>query len=74
MGMSVGHSPNEPHWTPDMRKDDGDITEADKKDAKRRIQGSASVGDSPDDSPDEETARRRASAQPTMTTMAASAM
>ncbi|ROT41136.1 C2 domain-containing protein, partial [Sodiomyces alkalinus F11] len=40
-GMSIGHSLDEPQWTPDMRKNEEDITEADKKDAKRRIQGSA---------------------------------
>ncbi|TDZ14371.1 Phosphatidylserine decarboxylase proenzyme 3 [Colletotrichum sidae] len=39
-GMSIGHSPDEPQWAPDMRKDEKDITEADKKDAKRRIGGS----------------------------------
>ena len=49
MGMSVGHAPGEPQWTPDMRKDEGDITEADKKDAKRRIQG-AVTEESPEDS------------------------
>ncbi|KAH6690324.1 phosphatidylserine decarboxylase [Plectosphaerella plurivora] len=40
-GMSIGHSPDEAQWTPDMRKDDKDVTEAEKKEAKRRIQGSA---------------------------------
>nr|XP_036584963.1 phosphatidylserine decarboxylase [Colletotrichum truncatum]KAF6794731.1 phosphatidylserine decarboxylase [Colletotrichum truncatum] len=39
-GMSIGHSPDEPQWTPDMRKDEKDVTEAEKKDAKRRIGGS----------------------------------
>lgn len=47
--MSVGHAPSEPQWTPDMRKDEDQITEADKKDAARRIQG-ASGEESPDDS------------------------
>ena len=37
--MSIGHAPGEPQWAPDMRKDDGQITEADKAEAKRRIQG-----------------------------------
>ena len=41
-GMSVGHAPNEPQWTPDMRKDDAQITEVDRVDAKRRIQGQVS--------------------------------
>lgn len=48
--MSVGHGPAEPQWAPDMRRDDRDITAADKADAKRRIQGQ--VGN-PDESPDE---------------------
>jgi len=49
--MSVGHSPNEPQWTPDMRKNDTDITEHEKREAKRRIQGSASgEEESPEDS------------------------
>ena len=38
--MSIGHAPEEPQWVPDKRKDDAEITEAEKKDAKRRIQGS----------------------------------
>ena len=48
--MSVGHAPSEPQWTPDMRKDEDQITEADKKDAKRRIQGGKGEEESPDDS------------------------
>ena len=51
-GTSVGHSPNESQWTPDMRKDEKDVTEQDKKDAKRRIQGSLSLEESPEDSDD----------------------
>ena len=43
--MSIGHSPNHPQHTPDMRKDASDVTEADKKDAKRRIQGSGFADD-----------------------------
>ena len=39
VGMSVGHTPSEPQWTPDMRKDEKDLTEADKIDAHRRIRG-----------------------------------
>lgn len=49
VGMSVGHAPGEPQWTPDMRKDEDQITEADKQDAKRRIQGQVAE-ESPDDS------------------------
>lgn len=52
--MSVGHSPNETQWTPDMRKDDKDITEQDKREAKSRIQGGFQLEegiDSSDDSP-----------------------
>ncbi|KAK0745217.1 phosphatidylserine decarboxylase-domain-containing protein [Apiosordaria backusii] len=50
VGMSVGHSPTEPQWTPDMRKDDTQITEADKQDAKRRIQGQVAEESPNDDS------------------------
>lgn len=50
VGMSVGHAPGQPQWTPDMRKDEDQITEADKKDAKRRIQGQVGEAESPDDS------------------------
>jgi phosphatidylserine decarboxylase len=38
--MSIGHSPNEPQWTPDMKKADQDISEKERADAKRRIEGS----------------------------------
>ncbi|KAK1589620.1 phosphatidylserine decarboxylase [Colletotrichum navitas] len=38
-GMSVGHAPDQPQWGPDMRKDAKDVTDAEKKDAKRRIGG-----------------------------------
>ena len=47
--MSVGHAPGEPQWTPDMRKDETQVTEAEKKEAKRRIQGQVAE-ESPDDS------------------------
>jgi phosphatidylserine decarboxylase len=46
--MSVGHAPGEPQWAPDMRKGDDEITEADKAEAKRRIQGQVA-----EESPDE---------------------
>ncbi|KAB5577669.1 phosphatidylserine decarboxylase-domain-containing protein [Coniochaeta sp. 2T2.1] len=45
-GMSIGHSPNQPQHAPDMRKDASDVTEEDKKEAKRRIQGSGFAEDS----------------------------
>lgn len=47
--MSVGHAPSEPQWTPDMRKSEDQITEADKQDASRRIKGGVAE-ESPDDS------------------------
>lgn len=51
VGMSVGHSPNEPQWRPDMPKDETEVTEQDKIDAKRRIQGSTMAEDiTPEDS------------------------
>lgn len=51
--MSVGHAPNEPQWTPDMRKDEADITSEDKANAKRRIQGQVAE-ESPEDSGNDE--------------------
>ncbi|CAK7234025.1 phosphatidylserine decarboxylase [Sporothrix bragantina] len=51
VGMSVGHSPDEPQWCADMPKAETEVTEQDKIDAKRRIQGSTQTEDiSPDDS------------------------
>lgn len=47
--MSVGHAPGEPQWAPDMRRGEDQITEADKLDARRRIQGQVAE-ESPDDS------------------------
>jgi phosphatidylserine decarboxylase len=51
-----------------------EITEADKKEAKRRIQGSIAVEDSPDGSGDDIMAQRRLSRTITVNTLAASAM
>ena len=48
--MSIGHSPGQGQWTPDMRKKDEDVTEQEVREAKRRIQGSGSAEDSPEDS------------------------
>lgn len=73
--MSIGHSPEEPQHTPDMRKNDQEITEEDRRQAKRRIQGSVIAGDSPDDSGEDENGRKRAPGRaPTVNTLAASAM
>ncbi|KAI9172370.1 Phosphatidylserine decarboxylase proenzyme 3 [Paramyrothecium foliicola] len=77
VGMSVGHSPDQPQWTPDMRKNEQEITEAEKENAMRRIQGSISV--SPEDlhTPgisDDDKKTRRKSVAPTVNTLAASAM
>lgn len=38
--MSIGHSPSQSQHTPDMRKKDEDVTEQEKAEAKRRIEGS----------------------------------
>ena len=40
MGMSIGHHPEQPSYTPDMRKDEENITIEDRQEAKRRIEGS----------------------------------
>ncbi|KAK3378095.1 phosphatidylserine decarboxylase-domain-containing protein [Podospora didyma] len=66
VGMSVGHSPTENAWKPDMPKNEDQITEADKKEAKRRIQGSVmSEGglESPDDSDEISPAAAKANAK-----------
>lgn len=44
VGMSIGHHPSQTQHAPDMRKKDEDITESEKADAKRRIQGSIDLG------------------------------
>lgn len=38
--MSIGHTPDQPPHTPDMRKDSSAVTHEEKQDAKRRIEGS----------------------------------
>ncbi|CZS88218.1 related to phosphatidylserine decarboxylase [Rhynchosporium graminicola] len=40
VGMSIGHHPTQSQHTPDMRKKDEDITDREKAEAKRRIEGS----------------------------------
>lgn len=49
VGMSVGHSPHISQHAPDMRKDENEVTEEDKREAKRRIQGNIAE-ESPDES------------------------
>lgn len=71
--MSIGHSPNEPQWTPDMRKNAEDVTEAEKREAKRRIQGNLSQENSSEGSGDDDTRHHRKS-MPTVDTLKASAM
>ena len=72
--MSVGHSPGEPQWTPDMRKNEQEITEAEKESAMRRIQGSVSVAPEDLHHLDSGEGSRRKSVAPTVNTLAASAM
>ena len=48
--MSVGHAHGIPQHAPDMRKDASDVTEEEKRTAKRRIQGNVTGEESPDDS------------------------
>lgn len=40
--MSIGHHPAQMQHTPDMRKNEEDITESEIAEAKRRIEGSIS--------------------------------
>ena len=42
--MSIGHSPTKAPHTPDMRKNQEDVTEAEQAEAKRRIEGSLNAG------------------------------
>ncbi|KAK7423113.1 phosphatidylserine decarboxylase [Neonectria punicea] len=74
VGMSIGHSPEESQWMPDTLKNEQDVTDAEKRDAKRRIQGNVALQDSPDGSGDDDQPRNRPTSQPTVNTMAASAM
>lgn len=73
VGMSIGHSPSAAAHTPDQLQNQAVGTDQQKKDAKRRIQGSIAVGNSPDGS-DEDLPPRKPSTTPTMATLAASAM
>ncbi|KAK2758951.1 hypothetical protein FQN54_003049 [Arachnomyces sp. PD_36] len=50
VGMSIGHHPEESQYAPDMRKDEENITQAEKQEAKRRIEGSATPQASDDSS------------------------
>ena len=40
VGMSIGHHPSSGAYTPDMKKDEDNITMEDRQEAKRRIEGS----------------------------------
>lgn len=40
VGMSIGHHPDQPQYAPDMRKKEENITQADRQEAQRRIEGS----------------------------------
>lgn len=40
VGMSIGHHPEQGQHTPDMRKEDKNITYEERQEAKRRIEGS----------------------------------
>ncbi|KAL8779249.1 MAG: hypothetical protein Q9194_001550 [Teloschistes cf. exilis] len=40
VGMSIGHHPEQSQYKPDMRKDDENVTMAERQEAKRRIEGS----------------------------------
>lgn len=73
VGMSIGHSPEESQWMPDTLTSGQELTDAEKRDAKRRIQGNVALQDSPDGSGDDQP-KPRPTSQPTINTMAASAM
>lgn len=72
--MSIGHSPHQGQWTPDIMPGDQELTHAEKREAKRRIQGNVPLQDSPDGSGDDAPEPARMSKKPTINTLAASAM
>lgn len=43
--MSIGHSPEQSQYAPDMRKQEENITEEERDEAKRRIEGSLNAPD-----------------------------
>ena len=57
-----------------MRKNEQEITEEEKLQAKRRIQGSVATEESPEDSGDDDGPKRKLGNAPTIHTLAASAM
>lgn len=38
--MSIGHHPDQPQYTPDMRKKEENVTNEERLEAQRRIEGS----------------------------------
>jgi phosphatidylserine decarboxylase len=42
--MSIGHHPQQHQYEPDMRKADADISDLERAEAKRRIEGSLEPG------------------------------
>lgn len=40
VGMSIGHHPTQAQHAPDMKKPDSEISQGDKEEAQRRIEGS----------------------------------
>lgn len=38
--MSIGHHPEQPQYTPDMRKKEENVTNEERQEAQRRIEGS----------------------------------
>lgn len=64
VGMSIGHHPSQHQHMRDMRKKDEDITESEKAEAKRRIEGSMDTSDNESKGP-------RAGKLPPMASMAA---
>lgn len=40
VGMSIGHHPDQTQFTPDMRKNEENVTDEERQEAKRRIEGS----------------------------------
>lgn len=45
--MSIGHHPEQPQYKPDMRKNEENVTNEERQEAQRRIQGSLTLISAP---------------------------
>lgn len=45
--MSIGHHPDQPQYAPDMRKKEENVTNEERQEAQRRIEGSLAPNPAP---------------------------